>query len=180
MPWVGGVFGCAGTASSPILLGMTLDDDVLDAATQRKVAVALFNRVWDLLDAGDGRSAEETAEMLDAAHASRYLWRRIGGAEQAIVGEWQVSRAYAAAGLGLEAVRHANNAIGLLVAAEGDLPDWLPASVHEGLARAHLANGDGAKASDAIREAAALAARITDPEDRDLVEAQIGELISDD
>ncbi|MEY5031554.1 MAG: hypothetical protein RL354_585, partial [Planctomycetota bacterium] len=34
-----------------------LDDDVLDAASQRKVAVALFNRVWDLLDAGSGRSA---------------------------------------------------------------------------------------------------------------------------
>ncbi len=67
---------------------MTLDDDVLDSAAQRKVAVALFNRVWDLLDSGDGRSADETAEMLDAAHASRYLWRRMGGEEQAIVGEW--------------------------------------------------------------------------------------------
>jgi hypothetical protein len=65
------------------------------------------------------------------------------------------------------------------VAAEGELPDWLAASVHEGLARAHLANGDGAAASDAIREAAALAARITEADDRDLVEAQIGELIAD-
>ncbi|MFC6236316.1 hypothetical protein [Longivirga aurantiaca] len=162
------------------MVRMTLDDDVLDAATQRKVAVALFNRVWDLLDSGDGRSAEETAEMLDAAHASRYLWRRMGGEEQAIVGEWQISRAYAAAGLGLEAVRHANVSLALLVAAEGELPDWLTASVHEGLARALLANGDGAGASAAIREAAALAARITDAEDRDLVEAQIAELISDD
>ncbi len=66
------------------------------------------------------------------------------------------------------------------MAAEGELPDWLTASVHEGLARAHLANGNGAAASEAIREAAGLAARITDAEDRDLVEAQIGELISDD
>jgi len=158
------------------MAGMSLDDDVVDAATQRRIAVALFNRVWDLLDAGDARSPEEDLEMVDAAHASRYLWRRIGGAEQAVVGEWQISRAYAAAGLGDEAVRHADLALSMLADAEGELPDWIAASVHEGRARAFLAAGDGPSASASIAEAARLAARIADPEDRDLVEAQIAEL----
>jgi hypothetical protein len=157
---------------------MTLDDDVLDAASQRKVAVALFNRVWDLLDAGSGRSADETAEMIDAAHASRLLWRRIGGIEQAVVGEWQISRAYASAGLGDEAVRHADLAWSLLAGAEHEVPDWVAASVQEGRARAYLAAGDGPSASAAITEAARLAALVADPEDRDLVEAQIAELTS--
>jgi hypothetical protein len=162
------------------MAGMSLDDDVVDAATQRRIAVALFNRVWDLLDAGDARSPEEDLEMVDAAHASRYLWRRIGGAEQAVVGEWQISRAYAAAGLGDEAVRHADLALSMLADAGADpgteLPDWIAASVHEGRARAFLAAGDGPSASASIAEAARLAARIADPEDRDLVEAQIAEL----
>lgn len=157
------------------MCAMSLDDDVVDAATQRRIAVALFNRVWDLLDAGDARSEDEDLEMVDAAHASRYLWRRIGGAEQAVVGEWQISRAYAAVGLGDEAVRHADLALSLLADAD-DLPDWIPASVHEGRARAFLAAGDGPSASASIAEAARLAARIADPEDRDLVEAQIAEL----
>ena len=154
------------------------DDDVLDADTQRRLAIALFNRAWDLLDAGDARSAEETAEMLDAAHASRQLWRRVGSGEQAVVGEWQISRAYASAGLAVEAVRHAEQALALLVAEEsaGEVPQWLVASVHEGRARAYLAAGDGPAASMAIAEAAAQAARIPDPEERDLVEAQIADL----
>jgi hypothetical protein len=160
------------------MLAMTLDDDVVDTATQRRIAVALFNRVWDLLESGDDRTPEDTAEMIDAAHASRYLWRRIGGLEQAVVGEWQVSRAYASAGLGDEAVRHADLAFSLLAGNEDDLPDWIPASVHEGRARAYLAAGDGPSASVAIAEAATAAARIADAEDRDLVEAQIAELAS--
>jgi hypothetical protein len=157
--------------------GMAADDAPLDHDTQRALAVALFNRVWDLLDLGAARSAEETDEMIDAAHASRYLWRRIGGAEQAVVGEWQISRVYADAGFGPEAVRHALTAQRVLdVDDDPGVPDWLAASVHEGLARAYLASGEpeaAALAHDAARQALA---DIADPEDRALVESQLDEL----
>jgi hypothetical protein len=154
-------------------------DAVLDHDSQRQVAVALFNRVWDLLDAGDARSADATDEMIDAAHASRFLWRLIGGVEQAIVGEWQISRVYAAAGLGAEAVRHADISLALLEG-DPDVPDWLPASVHEGRARAFLAAGEPEAAVLAHATAHAALLDIADPEDRELIAAQLAELGLDD
>jgi hypothetical protein len=150
-------------------------EPLLDPARQRQVAVALFNRVWDLLDAGDARSADATDEMIDAAHASRFLWRQIGGVEQAIVGEWQISRTYAAAGLGHEAVRHAQTSLALLES-DPDVPDWLAASVHEGRARAFLAAGEAEAAALAAASAHAALLDIEDPDDRALVAAQLAEL----
>ena len=41
----------------------------LDPATQRALAVALFNRVWELLEKAD-RTAEDDHELVNAAHAS--------------------------------------------------------------------------------------------------------------
>lgn len=150
-------------------------EELLDAAQQRQLAANLFNRVWDLLDAGATRSADETAEMIDAAHASRCLWRRIGGKEQAVVGEWQISRAYASAGLGTEAVRHAELSEQLL--GDGlDCSDWIPASVHEGMARALLASGDHTAARALAASAVVALDRISDPEDRALIVSQLAEL----
>ena len=45
----------------------------------RRLAADLFNRVWELLDL-PGRSRDEDDEMVHAAHASRYLWGRVGTA----------------------------------------------------------------------------------------------------
>jgi hypothetical protein len=149
--------------------------EILDPAQQRQLASSLFNRVWDLLDLGDSRSADQTAEMIDAAHASRYLWRQIGGREQAVVGEWQISRAYASAGLGSEAVRHAELSEQLL--GDGlDCSDWIPASVHEGMARALLAAGDHTAARALAASAFVALDRIADPEDRELIASQLAEL----
>ena len=52
------------------------DEPILDPATQRGVAVHLYNRTWDLLDLGDQRTEAQTQEMVDAAHASSWHWRR--------------------------------------------------------------------------------------------------------
>jgi hypothetical protein len=150
-------------------------EEILDAAQQKQLASSLFNRVWDLLDAGDSRTADQTAEMIDAAHASRYLWRQLGGKEQAVIGEWQISRAYASAGLGSEAVRHAELSEQLL--GDGlDCSDWIPASVHEGMARALLAAGDHTAARALAASAVVALDRIADPEDRELIRSQLAEL----
>ncbi len=156
---------------------MTSEPDPLDHATQRALAVALFNRVWDLLDRGDARSGEQTDEMIDAAHTSRYLWRRIGGTEQAIVGEWQISRAYAAAGIGGEAVRHALTAQRLLdLDHDPAVSDWLAASVQEGIARAYLADDKPEAAALAHSAGRGALADIADAEDRALIASQLDEL----
>lgn len=151
------------------------DEPILDPETQRRVAVRLYNRTWDLLDLGDERTDEQTHEMVDAAHASNWHWAQIGGLEQAVVGEWMISRVHASAGHGEAAVRHAQRAFTLLHSGDG-LPDWLEASVQEGLARAHVADGDRDAAEFAAHAAQDALARITEDEDRDLVAGQLAEL----
>ena len=71
----------------------------VDPATERAIAVELFNHVWTLLDAED-RTALEADAMVHAAHASRWHWGRVGSPEQWAVGEWQCSRVYAVLGRG--------------------------------------------------------------------------------
>ena len=49
----------------------------MDPLEERRVASELFNLVWSLLDIPD-RSPEQEAEMIHAAHASRWHWGRVG------------------------------------------------------------------------------------------------------
>ncbi len=153
------------------------DEPILDPATQRRVAAHLYNRTWDLLDLGDQRTEAQTHEMVDAAHASAWHWAQIGGLEQAIVGEWMISRVHASAGHGEAAVLHAQRAFTLLHSTgDESLPDWLEASVQEGLARAHLAAGDRDAAEFAAHAATDALEKIADDDDRALVRGQLAEL----
>lgn len=147
----------------------------LSDADRRSAAIDAYNRAWDLLDLGDRRTLEEDAELIDAAHASRHLWRAVGGPEQAAIGEWMTSRAYAVTGHGESAIRHATRA-DVIVDATPDLPHWLRASVSEGMARALIAAGDTAGAAVWRERARAESAQIPDPEDRALIEEQISTL----
>ncbi len=145
-----------------------------DGTAQRSLAVACFNRVWELLDAPD-RTPEQTDEMVDAAHASRHLWRGIGGVQEAVVGEWQVSRAYGAAALPEESLRHAHLALAL-VTGEGTVEQWVVASVFEGMARALAVAGRHEDARAWVSRAREQAAAIADPEDRAHITSQIDEI----
>ena len=60
----------------------------------RRLAVDLFNETWSLLDA-DGRTHAQDERMIHAAHASRFHWEQAGGAEQLVVGDWQIARSTA-------------------------------------------------------------------------------------
>ncbi len=147
---------------------------VLDPETERRVAAALYNHVWDLLET-PGRSPLQDEALVHAAHASRWHWGVIGGPEQKIVGDWLLARAYAAAGRGGPAVHYAR-----LASAGCDAypqaPDWLAASTAEGMARALLADGDRSAAREWRDRATAALAEIEEAEDRELVAAQIAEL----
>lgn len=48
----------------------------LEPATRRALAVGLYNRCWELLEIPD-RTPEQDAELIHAAHASRYHWGEI-------------------------------------------------------------------------------------------------------
>lgn len=141
----------------------------MDAGAHREVAVATYQRCWELLDQ-PVRSPSEEVELLTSAFASRFHWSHAGGLQESIIADWMVSRAAAATGQGPLAVRFALCADG---AAQGaDVPDWLLASTAEGVARAYGAE-DPERRDRWIATAETLVAAIADDADRDLIARQL-------
>ncbi|HEY6566404.1 MAG TPA: hypothetical protein VI341_02705 [Actinomycetota bacterium] len=132
----------------------------------RQLAVALFNETWGLLETEDRTHAQDE-RMVNAAHASRYHWERAGGPEQLAVGDWQISRVYSVLGRTEPALHHAGEA--LTRAQEHEVPTWVLASAHEGMARASAVAGDLERARSHADEARRLANTIDDTDDRQVV-----------
>ena len=151
----------------------TVTRSELDPTTQRALAVALFNRVWELLEKADRTSADDE-ELVNAAHASRYHWTTIGTPRHLAIGDWQISRAYAALERAEPAVHHARLCLdsARLVTDE----PWLLASAYEGLARAYAAAGDRAAAVEWKDKAVAQLELVTDADDREVVEQDVASL----
>lgn len=61
----------------------------------RKTAAHCFNKTWDYLEK-KRRTERDNREMLLLAHASRYHWSIVGTPRNQAVGDWQISRVYAA------------------------------------------------------------------------------------
>ena len=136
--------------------------------THRELASQTFNASWSLLERA--RSDEEDLELLEVAFTSRYHWRHEGGPQQVAIADWMVSRCCSELGEGTLALRFA---VAALASAPPDAPAWLRASLLEGLARAHAANGDQSSRDDAAHRAAQVLAEETDDDDRALIEAQL-------
>jgi DNA-binding transcriptional MerR regulator len=145
----------------------------LDPATQKALASALFNRVWELLEATDRTPADDD-ELVNAAHASRYLWTSIGTPRHLAIGDWQIARAYSTLGRGEPAVHHARRCLDHATQV-GDEP-WLLASAYEGLARAYAVAGDRAAAGEWKAKAQTQIALDADPDNREIVERDIDSL----
>jgi DNA-binding transcriptional MerR regulator len=145
----------------------------LDPQTQRSLAAGLFNRVWELLEKSD-RTADDDQEMVNSAHASRLHWTGIGGAKEKAIGDWQVSRVYSVLGRGEPAVHHARLALGYATQVDGET--WLLASAYEGLARAYAVSGDMHAAAEWKAKAVTRLDEVTDPDDRQIVQADIDTL----
>jgi hypothetical protein len=146
--------------------------DQAGAVDHRALAVALFNHVWSLLDA-PRRSLEQDDEMLHAAHASVHHWRLAGTAVNRLRGEWQCARVYAALGRAEPALHHARRCLELCAAHRDELEPFDEPFAHEALARAHAVAGDGEAVARHLEQARALADRIDDADDRDLLEADL-------
>jgi DNA-binding transcriptional MerR regulator len=153
----------------------TNDDAVLDPATERALAVSLFNHVWALLEVPE-RSEDQDDELVGAAHASRYHWGRVGGVKERAIGEWQISRVYSTLGRGEPAVHHARRCHSLVAGHGDELDAWLLGSAYEGLSRAYAVAGDQAVAAEWRAKAVAQLELIDDPDDREIVQADIASL----
>ncbi len=146
------------------------EEPVLDKAVQRKVAAALFNHVWTLLEKEDRTEAED-AEMIHAAHASTYHWMMCGEPVNRARGEWQCSRVYAVLGLAGPAMFHARKV--LMICERESIADFDLAFAYEALARASAVAGDGAEAARWAELARGACAEIAQDDDREIVLADL-------
>ena len=134
-------------------------------------AKAAYNACWGLLAAE--RTDADDAELMAAAFESRRCWQIAGGSQEHAVADWMVSRAAAATGNPRLALTFAWASL------EHDgttFPEWLKASLLEGLARAMVAGGATEDAERVIRRAREILAAEPDREDAAVIEQQIAEL----
>lgn len=148
----------------------------MDAEDRRELAVATFNRVWELLELPT-RTQAEIDEMIHAVHVSCYVWSQVGAPANVARGEWQCARVYATLGRFEPALWHARRCLELTETGGEGFEDWdLPGGAQQAMAHAHLAAGDLEEARRWAALARAGAARIEDAEDREIIESQIAEL----
>jgi hypothetical protein len=140
------------------------------ATAHRWFAAQCFNDTWTWLDKPD-RSAADDAAMIHCAHASCWHWEQVGGPAELATGEWQIARVYATLGLAEPARRHAETSLELC--REHRLGPFLLGAAHEVGARAAKAAGDLDGARTALAEARACLAELSDPEDSEVLSADI-------
>jgi hypothetical protein len=134
----------------------------------RRLAAALFNGTWELMDKQDRTPADDD-RMLHMAHASRHHWGEVGNEANVVRGEWQCSRVYAVLRRPEPCLHHAERALALC--RENDLADWDLAFCHEALARGYAVAGDHERARSSAERA--LAVDIAENEDRALLLADL-------
>jgi hypothetical protein len=131
---------------------------------EQKLAISLFNRVWELMEKPD-RTHDEDDEMVHAAHASRYHWGIVGQPVHRARGEWQISRVYTVLGRGEPGIAHAKRC--LEICEEHGITDWDLAYAYEALARAYQTAGNATELGKFKKLARDAGDRIIDREDRE-------------
>jgi len=147
----------------------TEDSTLTETEFHKKMAIRWFNETWNLLDKTD-RTADEDARMNHTAHASRLHWEFVGSAENLAIGEWQVARVHAVLRQPDAALFHARRS--LEIATLHTLRPFLIACAHEAIARA-LAPTQPATAAKHIASARRVAAEITDPEEKKILDEDL-------
>ena len=95
----------------------------------RWFAVEFNNRAWELVELPT-RSPEQTAAMLDAAHAAGAHWREVGDVLNHLRAQCLLATAYASANEGAAAERHARQCLALLTDAGERATPWDHATAH--------------------------------------------------
>jgi len=136
----------------------------------RKVAANCFNKAWDYLDMTT-RGPDAEREMLLLAHASRYHWGLVGSPMNRAVGDWQISRIYAALGQAELALLFAKSS--LHVSERNGLAEIIP-SAYEGVARAFATAKDSERAKEYLVKARNKLGKLAlESENREIYVAQI-------
>jgi hypothetical protein len=143
------------------------------AAAHRHFSAGCFNHAWTLIEKPE-RTAAETEEMVLCALASLWHWtQRADCTDRNLsIGHWQVSRVYALAGQGENAMRHARRSLEL---AQGSPPFYVGAA-HEAVARAAVVLNDRELLQNHLNEARRCAAEVSDPAERQDLEQDLRSL----
>ena len=136
----------------------------------RRFAVELFNRSWDLLEMPD-RSADDDAEMLAAAFASAWHWRQVGTAENIALGDHQISKVASHVGQPALALHYARRALEAIEI--GHFGNWQVAAAYEGMARACAAAGDLSGRDYWVQRCTVALGAVPDAADRSVVAEQL-------
>jgi DNA-binding transcriptional MerR regulator len=147
-------------------LEQAMPDTDIHTTDERRLAAALFNSTWTLMEKED-RTRDEDDAMLHMAHASRHHWGQVGTAANLGRGEWQCSRVYAVLGRAEPCLHHAQRYLD--ICQENGIADWDLAFAYEALARGHAVAGDAAQARSFTEQALAAAEDIAGDDDRELV-----------
>jgi hypothetical protein len=148
-----------------------------DLDRHRAMGAELFNKVWDLLSV-EQRTPEQDAVMIHAVHASAYHWSRVGEGPRLARAEWQCSWVYSELERPEPALYHAHRCEAVCKEYADELEDFDLPAMHEAFARAQLVAGNREEAMHRLKLATDLCAQIADPEDRQVIQAQIDSIAS--
>jgi tetratricopeptide (TPR) repeat protein len=138
----------------------------------RKLGARSFNEAWKYLEKA-GRTARDNRRLLNLVHASRFHWSLVGTPRNQAVGDWQISRAYAALGEPTLALEFARSSLELCE--KNDLSE-LQGTAYEAMARAYALAKDFPRARSYLKKAREhLAASPIDEEERKTFLSQIRE-----
>lgn len=143
-----------------------------EAELHRRLGAELFNRVWDLL-AIEQRTPDQDAEMIHAAHASRFHWSQVERGPRSARGEWLCSWVYSELERPEPALYHAHRCEAFCREFADELEDFDLPAMQEAFARAQLVAGNREEAMHRLKLAADLCEQIEDPDDRQIIKSQI-------
>ena len=147
----------------------------VEAIEHRRLGVDLFNKAWTLMEKDDRTEAVDD-ELVHCAHASAYHWLHVGTPANRARSEWQCARMYTVLGRAEPALHHARRCLEICESNPDALEDWDLPFAHEALARAYGLAGDDEEASRHAALARELGGRIADPDERQLLEADLATL----
>jgi tetratricopeptide (TPR) repeat protein len=143
------------------------------ASAHKWFAVEFNNRAWDLVEKHD-RTAEETAEMIQAAHAAALHWQVVGTPLNAQRAENLLATAYLKAGQAEAALVHAQRGLALGEQNGSAQSPFDRATTLAAAAKANNLAGNGAAALPLIMQALAEAETLAE-DDRAVFDKLYGE-----
>jgi hypothetical protein len=143
------------------------------AAWNHTFAPRAFNEAWALLDLDDLTREDEEA-MLAATFAQRYHWYQAGAPRNQAIADWQVSRVAAVLGYADLALRFGERSLATCL--DHDLDAFVTGFAHEAIARAAADVDDVETFTEHLEAAKEKLTEIEDPEERDVLEADLAEM----